>query len=169
MDFQKLYFFLFFFYWVFKKIVWFPKKKSMLQSENKRLLLEDFTGYFRGLVTYCAAFISHNCLVAFFVWILFWGLEICCFGDLSFCWGMFWLLTKYILCERSSLMFVYTTLELILPFSFFLFRGSTSIWRGVSQTLSREALLLDMTHEVRWPATAAVRSMSIDYICKTRN
>lgn len=87
--------FLFFFYWVFKKIVWFPKKKGMLQSENKRLLLEDFTGYFRGLVTYCAAFISHNCLVAFFVWILFWGLEICCFGDLSFCWGMFWLLTKY--------------------------------------------------------------------------
>lgn len=26
-----------------------------------------------------------------------------------------------------------------------------------------------MTHEVRSPATAAVRSMSIDFICKTRN
>lgn len=73
--FKNCIFFLFFFYWVFKKIVWFPKKKGMLQSENKRLLLEDFTGYFWGLVTYCAAFISHNCLVAFFVWTLFWGVR----------------------------------------------------------------------------------------------
>lgn len=59
--------------------------------------------------------------------------------------------------------------SLLLFSFFFLSRGSTSILRGVFQTLSREALLLDMTHEVRWPATAAVRSMSIDYICKTRN
>lgn len=52
---------------------------------------------------------------------------------------------------------------------FFPSRGSTSTLRGTFQTLSREALLLDMTHEVRSPATAAVRSMSIDYTCKTRN
>lgn len=66
----------------------------------------------------------------------------------------------YVCCTAANYFFSF----------FFLFsRESTSILRGTFQTLSREALLLDMTHEVRSPATAAVRSMSIDFICKTRN